>query len=151
MGEFRASYRKETMENKKIGALKIGYVAKASGIGIETIRFYERNGLIAEPPRRESGYRAYPHETITRLRFIKRAKELGFSLREIGELLSMRERSEAKCKDIKRQAELKLGDIDSRIRDLQKMKQAILSLKGRCSEAASLKECPILKSLEEQS
>src|ERR1700722_5994851 len=103
------------MATDKTGALKIGYVAKECGIGIETIRFYERNGLIADPPRRESGYREYPYETITRLRFIKRAKELGFSLKEINELLSMRERGEAKCKDIKRQAELKLSDIDSRI------------------------------------
>jgi MerR family transcriptional regulator, copper efflux regulator len=138
------------MAANKTGALKIGYVAKVCGIGIETIRFYERSGLIAEPPRRESGYREYPYETITRLRFIKRAKELGFSLKEINELLSMRERGEAKCKDIKRQAELKLSDIDLRIKDLQKMKKAILNLKGRCSDGASLKECPILHSLEEQ-
>jgi len=135
-------------ENRKSGALRIGHVAKESGIGIETIRFYERNGLIEEPPRRESGYREYSQEIIPRLRFIKRAKELGFSLREIGEILSMRSRGHARCKDVKVHAEQKLSDIESKIRDLKKMRKAILSLKGRCSDAASLKECPILHSLE---
>jgi MerR family copper efflux transcriptional regulator len=130
-------------------AFKIGHVAKVSGIGIETIRFYERNGLIEEPPRRESGYREYSQEVIPRLRFIKRAKELGFSLREINELLSMRSRGQAKCKDVKGHAEQKLSDIESKIRDLQKMRKAILGLKGKCSDGASLKECPILHSLED--
>lgn len=115
---------------------KIGQVAKVSGMGIETIRFYERNGLIEKPNRKASGYREYSQEIIPHLRFIKRAKELGFSLREISEILSMRKRGQAKCKDVRVRAEQKLSDIEAKIRDLQKMRKALW-------------ECPILHSLED--
>jgi len=71
-------------------ALTIGQVAKRSGIGIETLRYYERKGLVEEPPRTESGYRQYPEDVVARIRFIRRAKELGFKLSEISELLSLR-------------------------------------------------------------
>src|SRR5437762_2521828 len=84
------------MELKR-GGLKIGHVAKESGTGIETIRFYERSGLISDPPRRDSGYREYPRETIARLRFIKRAKELGFSLKEISDLMALSSSGKGTC------------------------------------------------------
>ena len=89
----------------RVSSFKIGHVAKASGMGIETIRFYERSGLIDEPPRRESGYREYPRETIARLRFIKRSKELGFSLKEISELLALSKSGKGNCGTVRRRAQ----------------------------------------------
>jgi MerR family mercuric resistance operon transcriptional regulator len=130
--------------------LTIGQVARRAGFGIETVRFYERNGLIDEPPRRLSGYRQYPEGVISRLRFIKRAKELGFSLREIKELLSLRVDPTATCSDIREHAEAKIADIDGKIRCLERMKDVLTRLTGSCVEAGQLSECPILEALERE-
>ncbi len=89
----------------KVASWKIGQVAKAAGIGIDAIRFYEREGLIEKPPRRSSGYRAYSPDVVQRLRFIKRAKELGFSLSEISELLSLEGNPKAGAAVVKRLSE----------------------------------------------
>jgi len=91
-----------------MGTLTIGKAARYAGVGIETIRFYERRGLIKQPPRREFGYRQYPESVVLRLRFIKRAKELGFSLIEIKELLFLRLDSKATCGDIKNAHRIRL-------------------------------------------
>ncbi len=85
-------------------SMTIGQVAKQTGVGIETIRFYERRGLIDEPPRRDSGYRQYSEDVIARLEFIKRAKELGFSLKEINELFSLRVDHDTSCGDVRSRA-----------------------------------------------
>lgn len=129
-------------------ALTIGKVAKQAGVGIETIRFYEREGLIAEPPRRESGYRQYPPQTVDRVRFIKRAKELGFSLREIRELLSLRAKPSAGCADVLKRARKKTDDIDERIRTLQAMRRALSKLMSECTGRGPVSECPILDALD---
>jgi len=99
--------------------LTIGKVAKQAGVGIETIRFYERQMLIDPPPRSASGYRHNPDTVIQRLRFIRRAKELGFSLKEIKELLELHADPQATCGDIKQRAELMLADINKRLDDLE--------------------------------
>lgn len=130
--------------------LTIGEVARRAGFGIETVRFYERNGLIDEPPRRLSGYRQYPESVISRLRFIKRAKELGFSLREIKELLSLRVDPTATCSDIRGRAEAKIADIHGRILTLERMKDVLTRLTGSCVEAGPLSECPILEALDRE-
>ena len=101
--------------------LKIGKVAQLAGVGVETVRFYERKGLLEEPPRNDSGYRQYPHDTIIRLRFIKRAKELGFSLKEIRELFALRNDQHATCGDVRTQAETKLRNIEEKIKDLTRI------------------------------
>ena len=88
-------------------ALTIGQVARRAGVGIETVRFYERRGLTKDPPRTDAGYRQYPADVVLRLRFVKRAKELGFSLKEIAELLSLRLKPEKTCGDVKRRAKAK--------------------------------------------
>ena len=88
-----------------MGSLKTGQVAEAANVGVETIRFYERQKLIAEPPRSPSGYRAYPEDVIDRIRFIRQAKDLGFTLNEIRELLSLRVRSTGRCEAVKRRSE----------------------------------------------
>lgn len=127
--------------------LTIGEVASQAGIGIETVRFYERRGLIEDPPRTESGYRQYSKDVVSRLRFIKRAKGLGFSLKEIAELLSLRLDPTTKCGDIKKRAETKTADIEEKIRSLRNMKKALTKLVATCSENGSVRECSILETL----
>ena len=127
--------------------LTIGQVAKAAHVGLETIRFYEREGLIESPPRRPSGYRAYPPETVTRVRFIRTAKDLGFSLKEIGELLSLRVDPVGSCAEIRTVAEGKITDIDQRIRTLQRMRRTLRQLVAACEARQPTSECPILESL----
>lgn len=129
-------------------AITIGNVAKQAGIGIETIRFYERTGLLDEPPRNSSGYRQYQPETIVKLRFIKKAKQLGFTLKEIEELMALRHKHDARCSDIKAQANEKISNIEERIRDLSKMKEALLALTCQCNDNEPVSECPILTALE---
>jgi MerR family mercuric resistance operon transcriptional regulator len=129
--------------------MTIGKLAKQSGVGVETIRFYERKGLIEKPPRRESGYRQYPDETVRRVLFIKRAKALGFTLREIKELLALRIRPEATCGDVLHQAEAKIADIEERIMTLQRMKQALTTLTVACSGRGPASRCPILEAMKD--
>ena len=131
-------------------ALSIGQVARRAEVGVETIRFYERQGLLEKPARKESGYRQYPPEVILRLRFIKRAKEVGFSLKEIKELLSFRLDSTATCEDVRSRAEAKIFDIEQKICALQRMKQALTDLMAACSGNAPVCECPILQALEDK-
>ncbi|MBI2843908.1 MAG: MerR family DNA-binding protein [Armatimonadetes bacterium] len=129
-------------------SMTIGQVAIQAGVGVETIRFYERRGLIEEPPRRDSGYREYPQEAVTRLRFIKHAQRLGFTLAEISELLSLRVDPNTSCADIKGLAEAKIADIEGRIQALEKMKSVLLDLNAQCGGRGSTSECPILEALE---
>ncbi len=130
-----------------MGGLTIGKIAKRAGVGIETIRFYERRGLLEPPPRGESGYRLYPEEVIDRLLFIRRAKELGFSLNEIKELLSLRHAPAATCGEVKHRAESKIADIEGKIRDLEKMKAILSQLTTTCLGRGPASECPILEAL----
>lgn len=133
---------------KKQEGLTIGRVAKLSEVGIETVRFYEREGLIDEPPRRESGYREYPIDTVTRIQFIRRAQDLGFSLKEISDLLELRLHPEKPCSEIKERALSKISNIESKIKDLQRMKKALVQLTESCIEDKSLSQCPILDAFE---
>ena len=128
--------------------LTIGHLAKKANVNIETIRYYERRGLIPEPPRRESGYREYPLETVTRIRFIKRAKELGFSLKEILELLTLRVEPDTSSYEVKKRAEAKIADIEEKIETLQRMKETLARLVKRCDGCRPTSECPILEALE---
>ncbi len=128
----------------------IGQVAHRAGIGVETVRFYERRGLIEEPPRRESGYRQYPEDVVARLRFIRRAKELGFSLKEIAELFSLRVDPDTTCGDIKRRAEAKITTMDEKIRSMQGIQRALTQLAASCSGTGPAGDCPILEALESQ-
>ncbi len=123
-------------------------IGKKAGVNIETIRYYERRGLIPKPSRRESGYRQYTRETVTRIQFIKRAKELGFSLREILELLSLRLDPATTCGDVKKRAEIKIADIEEKIRILQGMKRALITLTLECKGSGPARECPILEALD---
>ena len=130
-------------------SLKIGQVAARAGVRVDTVRYYEREGLIAEPPRRRSGFRQYPPEVVRRIRFIRRAKDLGFSLKEIQELLSLRADPESTCEQVRAQAAAKIVDIDDRIRTLRRMKRALAEVTAPCLDDGSpASECPILASLD---
>ena len=128
--------------------LTIGQLAKNAQVNVETVRYYERRGLLPKPPRRESGYREYPLDAVARLQFIKRAKELGFSLKEILELFSLRIDPHTTCGDVKKRAEHKIADIEERIRILQGMKKALAKLAGQCKGRGPTTECPILDALK---
>ncbi len=131
-------------------SLTIGQLARQALVNIETIRYYERRGLIPEPPRTESGYRQYSWDAVARIRFIKRAQELGFSLREISELLSLRVDPNTTCADVKKRAEAKIADVEQKIEALQKMKEALTTLVAMCQrEQAPTSACPILETLED--
>ena len=131
--------------------LTIGRVARLAGVGVETVRFYERKGLIPKPPRKHSGYRQYPEDAVTRIRFIRWAKDLGFTLKEIGVLLALRLDPRATSRDVRTRAKAKIADIDEKFRTLQRMKKALAGLEAACSGRASVSDCPILEALEEVS
>ena len=131
--------------------MTIGKLAQSAGVGVETIRFYERKGLLEEPSRGESGYRQYPPGTLTRLHFIRQAKELGFTLPEIQELLSLRARPGASCAEVQELIQAKIDHIEEKIRSLGRMKRALDAMAGIClSGALPTRECPILDALEQE-
>jgi MerR family mercuric resistance operon transcriptional regulator len=126
--------------------LKVGEVARRGGVNLQTIRYYEREGLLAKPPRLPSGYRMFPESAVLRVRFIKRAQELGFSLREIRELLALP--GNAGAQEVRNRTNAKIADIEEKIRSLHAMKDALSSLAQKCPGCGPLSECPILDALE---
>jgi MerR family mercuric resistance operon transcriptional regulator len=137
-------------EEKDMKALTIGRLAKDIGINLETVRYYERRGLLPKPPRSASGYRLFPEDAAKRLKFIRRAKELGFSLREIRELLSLRVAHNASCVAVCRKADAKIADIESKIKSLESMKKTLRKLRSACAGRGPISECSILESLERE-
>jgi MerR family mercuric resistance operon transcriptional regulator len=131
-------------------SLTIGRLAKEAGVNLETVRYYERRGLLPKPPRSSSGYRLFPTEAARRLRFIRRAQELGFSLKEIGELLSLRVSRRTTSAAIRSRAEAKIADIEEKIGSLESMKKTLQKLTKGCDGCAPLAECPILDSLDRE-
>lgn len=136
-----------TSTTSTTNTLTIGQVAREADVGVETIRFYEREGLIAEPPRRMSGYRQFPLDTVDLVRFIKRAKALGFSLKEIRDLLTLRVAHGATCREVKARAMAKITDIEKKIRDLQRMNRALKKLADACTGTGPVDSCPILTAM----
>lgn len=128
--------------------LTIGKVARSAGLAIDTVRYYERERLIEKPARSASGYRHYSPDVIARLRFIRQAKELGFSLKEIKELLSLRVAPGKSCADVRARAEAKIADVEQRIAQLDRMKSALAKLATACSGRGPTSECPILEAME---
>ncbi len=123
-----------------------GQLARLAGVGIETVRFYEREGLLAEPARTPAGYRQYGEDVVARLWFIQRAKELGFTLNDTKELLSLR--VDPSCEDVKARAEAKIADIEEKIKTLQRMKKSLARLTTECGGKGGGRECPILDALD---
>lgn len=123
----------------------IGQLAKTAAVGVETIRFYERRGLMSDPPRSAGGYRRYPEHAAERLRFIRRAKRLGFSLDEIGTLLNLQDGGERAA--VKAITQAKLAQIEARIDDLRRMRKTLADLEKQCSGRGPVKGCPIIEAL----
>lgn len=128
--------------------LTIGQVAREAGIGVETVRFYEREGLLEQPARRLSGYRQFEPDAVARLRFIKQAQRLGFTLREIKELLALKLDPGATRAEIRQRVVDKVADIDRRIADLKRMKKALVPLIEACDGKGKLDGCPILAAID---
>ncbi len=128
--------------------MKIGEVADRGGVNLQTIRYYEREGLLPAPPRMASGYRLFNQDTVRRVRFIKRAQELGFTLAEIRELLTLRIEESRSSAEVRAIAQAKIADIDNKVRHLDAMKRALTHLTDRCSGHGPATECPILESLD---
>ncbi len=128
--------------------LTIGGVARRAGVNIQTLRYYERRRLLPAPKRTASNYRVYSDDTVRRVRFIKRAQELGFTLTEIKELLSLRASPRSRCEDVRKRSKAKITDIDEKIRALEAMRKALSKLVRACSGRGPVSECPILDSLD---
>jgi len=130
--------------------MTIGKAAREAGVGVETIRFYERRGLIEQPPKPEdAGFRDYPAATVQRIRFIRQAQELGFSLREIEELLSLRADPAADCRDVRARATVKIAEVDRKIARLARIRGALEALIAACPGRGALRACTILGALAE--
>ncbi len=128
--------------------LTIGNVAKLAEVHIETLRYYERKGVVPRPPRTISNYRRYPEDTVRRVRFVKHAQELGFSLKEIKELLALRGTRGKGCRNVQQRAAAKITEIEEKIRSLQGIRRALHILLEQCQGKGLPTECPILESLD---
>lgn len=132
------------------GDLTIGRIAGKAGVNVETIRFYERKGLIDQPRKPATGgFRSYPHATVSRVKFIRAAQGIGFSLSEISELLSLRADPKTKCRDVRERAREKLMEVDQKIAQLETIRTALRTLIAACPGDAALRECSIIQTLDE--
>lgn len=128
--------------------MTIGELARQAGVGVQTVRYYERRCLLPAATRRASGYRVFTVAALERLRFIRRAQELGFTLSEIAELLALRLDPHTTAADIKERAGQKIREIEQKVRDLERIKHALTHLTGGCRGGhASTTDCPLLDAL----
>lgn len=130
-------------------SLTIGRIAQSAGVAIDTIRFYEREGLLPEPVRRASGYRSYDEGAVRQLRFIRRAKDLGFTLEEIRDLLALSADRQRGVKAVKKRAQERLAAIDARIAELTRVRDGLEELIDACPGHGSPEQCPILRALSD--
>jgi Hg(II)-responsive transcriptional regulator len=125
----------------------ISKAAEQSGVNVQTLRYYERRGLLPRPPRRASGYREFPPDAVNVVRFIRRAKDLGFSLEDVDELLRLRRNSGRHRARIRALAEGRIRQIEQKLAELERMKRALKTLVHSCQEGTAL-ECPIIEALD---
>jgi MerR family mercuric resistance operon transcriptional regulator len=132
--------------------LKSGEISKQAGINVETLRYYEREGLLPEPERTEAGYRLYSKESVKRVQFIKRSQDLGFSLKEIKVLLTFRTNPMNTAADIKRVTQQKIDSIDKKIEALQAIRKTLSQLANCCPGGSeAVEDCPIIRCLDNPS
>ncbi len=129
--------------------LRIGQVAAAAGVNVHTLRYYERRGLLAAPRRTRAGYRHYPREAVSIIRFIKRSQDLGFTLNEIDELLRLRDDKKRNRGEMRIIAAAKIEDIEEKVRRLEAMKAALSKLHDTCGCKNQALDCPILEALDD--
>jgi Hg(II)-responsive transcriptional regulator len=131
--------------------MRIGDVAARAGVNTQTLRYYERRGILGEPKRSSSGYREYPTDTVRLIRFIKRAQELGFTLNEIEELITLRQTTPKRRGKVRELAAAKMRDIDEKLARLQAMRSALYTLVEDCTCGSETLTCPILEALDDVS
>ena len=127
--------------------MRIGAAAEQAGVNVQTLRYYERRGLLPRPPRRTSGYREFPDDAVRIVRFVKRAQDVGFTLDEVQELLRLRNDTRRDRARIRAVTERRVTQVEQKIAELQAMKKALSHLVRRCREGSTL-ECPIIEALE---
>lgn len=130
--------------------MRIGEVASRAGVNVETLRYYERRGLLREPDRRPSGYRSYGEESVRVVRFIKRAQVLGFTLNDIDDLLRLAGHGRQSCQEVRALATAKIEDMDRRIATLEAMRASLVALVRTCATRSEPTECPLLEAIEEK-
>ena len=130
--------------------MRIGEVAAVAAVNIQTLRYYERVGLLPKPDRGPSGYRSYEPQAVRRVRFIKRAQELGFTLAEIADLLGFRDEAAVSCDRVESRASATVARISEKISDLERMREALSQYVGACRSREPLTECPLLGALERE-
>lgn len=129
--------------------MTIGLLAKKSDVTVETVKFYEKEGILPKPHKPSSGFRNYPEDYVSRIQFIKRAQELGFTLREVKELLKLKVDKKATCGQVMKKADEKIAEVDQKIKDLQQMKKSLKQIRECCEDGTqTLTECPILECFE---
>jgi MerR family transcriptional regulator, copper efflux regulator len=133
-----------------IGSMTVGALARQAGVKIDTIRYYERRGLLPKPPRTDSGYRTFTPASVERLRFIRQAQVLGFTLAEINQLLTLRLNPGTTCTDVRKRAEAKIADIEQKIQSLYGMKRALQRLVSSCAANVPANQCSFLANLSER-
>ena len=127
--------------------MRTGEVARQTGVNIQTLRYYERRGLLPEPPRRDSGYRLYDDGAVRLVHFIKRAQSLGFSLKEVESLLELAAGGPESCDAALRVARQRIAELDSRIADLRAMRASLRNLMATCERPRDERECPLVRSM----
>lgn len=129
-------------------AMRIGELARRAGVSVQTVRYYEGRGLMPEPDRARSGYRQYDLSDVSRLRFIRRAQELGFTLAEIGDLLALRLDPSTGPEDLRGRVREKMRGLDEKLSDLERIRSALKHLLHECEAGDSSSDCPLLDALE---
>ena len=132
-----------------MGELRTAQLANEGGVNVETIRYYERHGLLPRPPRTASGYRIFSENAVKRLRFIKHAQALGFSLKEIKELLDIQVKRNSSCADVRRKAQAKIADVDEKIRHLQAIRRSLVKITAACSGQGPIATCSVIQALND--
>jgi len=131
---------------KNENEMTIGSLAAKSDVTVETVKFYEKEGLLPRPPKPISGFRSYPEDYVSRILFIKRAQELGFKLREVKELLKLKVDKKATCDQVMKRTDEKISEVEAKIKDLRRIKRSLRQIRDCCSDGTqTLTECPILE------
>ena len=131
-------------------SMTIGKLAEAVGVEVSTLRYYERRGILREPPRTESGYRQYDETVVDRIRFVRHAQDLGFTLEEVEELLALRVDNPASCDAVEQATRAKLRSVDAKLRELRRLRSVLGRLVRACEDREETSECPVLAMLEEE-
>ena len=128
------------------GAFPIGTLSRQTGVNIETIRYYERAGLLRKPARTAGGYRVYGEADMRRLAFIRRTRDLGFSLDEVRQLLALADQKSRSCRSVHALASGHLGEIQAKIADLRRMEKILAGMVATCAQG-TMPDCPLLEAL----